>query len=365
MRKICGASVGCLCPINACNPNKERKETIGVSTIMPYAHIQGTGSSVPNCVLDNQGLEKIVDTSDEWILRRTGIKERRIAKQNSNESTTDLGVKAAREAMRMADVTAEQIDSIITATVTGDRLFPSAGCLIQKELEAFNAAAFDISAGCSGFVYAMELANNSIKAGMAETVLVIGAERLSAILDWNDRGTCVLLGDGAGAVVLRSQNDPGGILSTHIKSDGRFWDLLYADSGSCPPPQSLEGAFDMPFHLKMEGNRLFKHAVPSMAKIAEQALSTTGLTQDDISLVIPHQANLRIIQAVSEKLKIPMQKFYTNVHQYGNTSSASIPLAMDEANREGRIKKGDYVLLVSFGAGLTWGATVVRWSMGE
>ncbi len=341
-----------------------KKLATGVSDIMPFAHILGTGSSVPQCVLDNQGLEKIVDTSDEWIVRRTGIKQRRIAKQDRNESTTDLGVKAARNAMRMAGVTADQIDNIIVGTVTADRLFPSAGCLIQKELEAFNAAAYDISAGCSGFMYGLELANNSIKAGTAETVLVIGAERLSAILDWNDRGTCVLLGDGAGAVVLRSQDDPGGIVSTHIKSDGRYWDLLYADSGSCPPPASLEGAFDMPFHLKMEGNRLFKHAVPSMARIAEQALAKNGLTQDDIALVIPHQANLRIIQAVCEKLTIPMQKFYTNVHQYGNTSSASIPLAMDEANREGRIKKGDYVLLVSFGAGLTWGATIVRWTMG-
>jgi 3-oxoacyl-[acyl-carrier-protein] synthase III len=330
---------------------------------MPFAHITGTGSSVPEYILDNQGLEQIVDTSDEWITRRTGIRQRRIAKTDNNETTADIGLKAARAALEMAGLQAAQIDTIIVATVTADRIFPSAACMIQKELEAFNAAAYDVSAGCSGFVYAMEIANNSINAGMANNILIVGAERLSALLNWSDRGTCVLLGDGAGAVVLGSRSEPGGIMATCIKSDGRYWDLLYAENGACPPPESLKGAFNMPYHLKMEGNRLFKQAVPCMARIAEQALGQTRLSRDDIHLVIPHQANLRIIQAVSEKLKIPMEKFYTNVHQYGNTSSASIPLAMDEANRQGRIAQGDHVLMVSFGAGLTWGATIVRWSI--
>lgn len=329
---------------------------------MPFAHIAGTGSAVPERILDNAGLEKIVDTTDEWITRRTGIKERRIAMADKNESTAHLGTLASRRAMEMADISADQIDIIIAATITPDRITPSAACMIQKELEAFNAAAFDIAAGCSGFLYALELGNTSIKAGMSKTILVIGAERLSTILNWEDRGTCVLLGDGAGAVLLRSQDQYGGVLSTHVKSDGRYWDLLYSDKGNNPPPESLNGLENVPFHLKMEGNRLFKQAVPCMANIAEAALEQNGLTREDISLVIPHQANLRILQAVADKLKIPMDKFFTNLQHYGNTSAASIPLALDEANRQGRIRKGDHILLVSFGAGLTWGAAVLQWT---
>lgn len=330
---------------------------------MPYAHLLGTGSALPEFVLDNHGLETIVDTSDEWITRRTGIKQRRISKLEKGETTASLGTQAARDALEMAGITPDRIDTIIAATVTADRLFPSAACMIQKDLEAFNAAAYDVSAGCSGFVYAMEIANNSIRAGMAHNVLIVGSERLSALLDWTDRSTCVLLGDGAGAVVLGGQETPGGILSTRMKSDGRHWDLLYAEDGTFPLPESLDGAYNMPYHLKMEGNRLFKQAVPCMAHIAEEVLSRTGLKREDIDLVIPHQANLRIIQAVSDKLKIPMDRFFTNVDRYGNTSSASIPIAMDEANHQGRIKKGDHVLLVSFGAGLTWGGAVLEWSL--
>jgi 3-oxoacyl-[acyl-carrier-protein] synthase-3 len=329
---------------------------------MSFAHIAGTGSAVPERILDNAGLEKIVDTTDEWITRRTGIKERRIAMVDKNESTTALGTLAARRAMEMAGISADQIDTIITGTITADRVFPSAACMIQKELEAFNAAAYDISAGCSGFLYALDLGSTSIKAGMANTVLVIGAERLSSLVNWKDRGTCVLLGDGAGAVLLRHQDQRGGILSTHVKSDGRYWDLLYSDKGNASPPESLKGLENIPFHLKMEGNRLFKQAVPCMANIAESALEQNGLSREDIDLVVPHQANLRILQAVADKLKIPMDKFYTNLQHYGNTSAASIPLALDEANRQGRIQKGDHILLVSFGAGLTWGAAVLEWT---
>jgi 3-oxoacyl-[acyl-carrier-protein] synthase-3 len=330
---------------------------------MPFAHIIGTGSVAPEKVLANKDLEKIVDTTDEWITRRTGIKERRIALPGANESTADLGTRAARDAMNMADISPDQIDTIIVGTVTADHLFPSAACMIQKALEANNAAAYDLSAGCSGFLYGLESANNSIRAGASKIILVLGAERLSSIVNWKDRGTCVLLGDGAGAVVLHSSEQPGGILSSHIQSDGRFWDLLRSDVGNSYKPDLLSEVELRPYHLKMEGNRLFKQAVGSMANIAEQALSVNGLTKNDIDVVVPHQANLRILQAVAEKLKIPMERVYTNLHQYGNTSSASIPLALDEAHRNGVIGQGDHVLLLSFGAGLTWGATVLKWTL--
>lgn len=330
---------------------------------MHYAHIIGTGSAVPSRILTNADLERLVDTSDEWITRRTGIKERRIANKNRLETTTFLGTQAAGAALEMAGLSSDQIDTIIVATVTADRAFPSAGCLIQKELEANNAAAYDISAGCSGFIYALEIANNAIRVGASQAALIIGAERLSSVVNWNDRGTCVLLGDGAGAVVLRRTEHCGGILSTHIKSDGRSWDLLYSEKGNDSLPDYLAGTDMRPCHLKMEGNRLFKQAVSSMASIAEQALRRNQLNREDISLVIPHQANLRILQAVAEKLQIPMERVYTNLEKYGNTSSASIPLAMDEACRSGYLSNGDYVLLISFGAGLTWGGTVIQWSL--
>jgi 3-oxoacyl-[acyl-carrier-protein] synthase-3 len=330
---------------------------------MPNSHIIGTGSAVPKRILTNEDLEKIIDTSDEWIIRRTGIKERRISNKNANESTTDLGTKAAHSAMQMAHIAPDQIDTIIVATVTADHLFPSAACMIQKDLEANNAAAYDVSAGCSGFIYALESANNSIRSGKSKTVLVIGAERLSSVVNWKDRSTCVLLGDGAGAVILRSQENPGGILSTHIKSDGRFWDLLHAVEGNDYLPDELCETAIKPYMLTMEGNRLFKQAVGAMAKITERALEINGISRDGIQIVIPHQANLRILQAVAEKLKMSKEKFFTNLHKYGNTSSGSIPLALDEAYRKGLISRGDHVLLVSFGAGLTWGASVIRWTV--
>lgn len=329
---------------------------------MRNAHIIGTGSAVPQRILANEDLEKIVDTSDEWITRRTGIKERRISSKNANESTTDLGTRAARKAMEMADVSPDQIDTIVVATVTADHLFPSAACMIQKELEANNAAAYDVSAGCSGFIYALEAANNSIRLKKSKTVLVVGAERLSSVVNWKDRSTCVLLGDGAGAVILRARDENGGILSTHIRSDGRFWDLLHSQDGNDFLPETLCDTAIRPYILTMEGNRLFKQAVGSMANIAELALEQNELERDDIQLVVPHQANLRILQAVADRLRMPMDKFFTNLHKYGNTSSGSIPLALDEAHRNGRIRKGDNILLVSFGAGLTWGAAILRWT---
>ena len=320
---------------------------------MPYAHIVGTGSSLPQRVLTNEDLEKIVETSDEWITRRTGIKERRIARKEAGESTTDLGTRAARAAIEMADVSPDQIDAIIVGTVTADHLFPSAACMIQKELEANNAAAYDLSAGCSGFIYGLEAANNSIRQGTADTVLVVGTERLSSIINWQDRGTCVLLGDGAGAVVLRKADAKGGVLSTHTQSDGRYWDLLCSKEGNEYLPETLPDVSLRPYHLTMEGNRLFKQAVSSMAGMAEKALAQNGLSREDIHLVVPHQANLRILQAVAEKIGMPMDKFFTNLEKYGNTSSASIPIALDEAHRSGLLSPGDHILLVSFGAGLT------------
>ena len=329
---------------------------------MPYAHIVGTGSSLPQRVLTNEDLEKIVETSDEWITRRTGIKERRIARKEAGESTTDLGTRAARAAIEMADVSPDQIDTIVVGTVTADHLFPSAACMIQKELEANNAAAYDLSAGCSGFIYGLEAANNSIRQGTADTVLVVGTERLSSIINWQDRGTCVLLGDGAGAVVLRKADAKGGVLSTHTQSDGRYWDLLCSKEGNDYLPETLPDVSLRPYHLTMEGNRLFKQAVSSMAGMAEKALAQNGLTRDDIHLVVPHQANLRILQAVAEKIGMPMEKFFTNLEKYGNTSSASIPIALDEAHRSGLLSPGDHILLVSFGAGLTWGASILQWN---
>ena len=330
---------------------------------MQYAKIIGTGSALPERILTNNDLEQIVDTSDEWILRRTGIQERRISSKHRSESTTDLASRASISAMQMAGVTADQIDLIVVATVTGDRQFPAAACLVQKEIEANNATAYDISAGCSGFIFAIEMANNAIKLQTVKTAIVIGAERLSSVVDWKDRSTCVLLGDGAGAVVLQATDEPGGILSTHIKSDGRYWDLLYSERGIEYQPDSLKDTDTIPFHLKMEGNRLFKQAVSCMAGITEVALEHNKLTKDDIQIIIPHQANMRIIQGVANRLKLPMEIMYTNVHKYGNTSSASIPIALDEACRNGKLKKKDNLLIISFGAGLTWGAAMIQWAI--
>lgn len=332
---------------------------------MAKTHIIGTGSAIPEKILSNRDLEHIVDTSDEWITRRSGIKERRIALTGKKESATDLATQASLKALQMANVTAESLDMIVVGTITPDRQFPSTACMVQNELNAPNAAAFDVSAGCSGFVYALSVVDNAIRAGSCKTALVIGVERLSTILNWQDRSTCVLLGDGAGAVVASSKSAEGGILSTHLKSDGRLWDLLYSSyrNGNGSMPEILRGVEKKPFDLTMDGNPLFKRAVGYLSEIAMEALTYNALSCDDIGLFVPHQANIRIIQGMAKSLQIPMEKVYTNVHKYGNTSSASIPLALDEANREGRLKMGDNVLLVAFGAGLTWGSSIVRWVM--
>jgi 3-oxoacyl-[acyl-carrier-protein] synthase-3 len=331
--------------------------------IMIKGRIVGTGSTTPKRILTNKELETIVDTSDEWITRRTGIKERRISSDGRGETNSDLATTASMKALEMAGVSPETLDMIVVGTITPDRQFPSAACFVQKALKARNAVAFDIAAGCSGFLYALSVANNAIATGGCKNAVVIGAEVLSTVTNWEDRSTCVLLGDGAGAVVLTPTTGHDGILSTQLESDGRFWDLLYAAKEAYKVPEILDTVLEgTSFCLKMEGNRLFKKAVFCLASIAEATLEHQGLSSQDIKLMIPHQANLRIIKAVAEKLSIPMDKVYTNIQKYGNTSSASIPIALDEANREDLLKAGDNVLLVTFGAGLTWGASLVNWS---
>jgi 3-oxoacyl-[acyl-carrier-protein] synthase-3 len=334
-----------------------------MAELMPQTHIIGTGSSIPGRILSNVDLESIVDTTDEWITRRTGIKERRISSKERNESTTDLTTQASLNAIEMAGISPESLDMIVVGTVTPDRQFPSAACMVQKTLKADNASAFDVSAGCTGFLYALTIVDNAIRCGTCKTGLVIGVERLSTILNWQDRGTCVLLGDGAGAVVVSSMTEQGGVLSNHLRSDGKFWDLLYSSYGNNHTPKILRNIDIKPFHIIMEGNRLFKKAVGCLSEIAKEALHHNSLSINDIRLLVPHQANIRIMQAMAKNLRIPMEKVYTNIHRYGNTSSASIPIALDEANREGLLRKDDYVLFVSFGAGLTWGASIVRWSI--
>jgi 3-oxoacyl-[acyl-carrier-protein] synthase-3 len=334
-----------------------------MAEIMLQARIMGTGSSIPKRILSNKDLEKIVDTTDEWITRRTGIKERRISAKGGEESTTDLATQASLKALEMAGISPRSLDMIVVGTVTPDRQFPSTACMVQHALNADNAAAFDVSAGCSGFLYALSVVDNAIRSGTCGTALVIGVERLSAILNWRDRNTCVLLGDGAGAIVVASATECGGVLSTHLKSDGTLWELLYSSDGNPYIPETLQGIDTKPFLLSMDGHRLFKKAVECLSSIAKEALQQNSLSSEDINLLVPHQANIRIIQATAKNLRIPTEKVYTNIHRYGNTSSASIPIALDEANRDGLLRKGDHVLFISFGAGLTWGSSIVRWSM--
>jgi 3-oxoacyl-[acyl-carrier-protein] synthase III len=330
---------------------------------MPHAYVAGTGSATPKRILSNKELESIVDTSDEWITRRTGIKQRRIASRGDKETMTDLATRAAMKALDMAQIPSRELDMIVVGTVTPDQQFPSAACMVQKELENEQAMAFDVSAGCSGFLYALTVASNAIRVGTAKTALVIGAERLSTVVNWQDRNTCVLLGDGAGAAVMASTENGDGILSTHLKSNGKFWDLLYSAYGNPYTPSISDTLDTKPFHLKMDGPRLFKKAVGYLTSIVEEALRHNALSSRDIALVVPHQANMRIIQALADNLQIPMEKMYTNLQKYGNTSSASIPIALDEANRGGVMKHGDHILLATFGAGLTWGSAILKWSL--
>lgn len=322
-------------------------------------HIIGVGSCTPDRVLTNKDLEQIVDTSDEWITTRTGIKERRIADPETPASA--LATEAARRALLDAGIEGKSLDQIIVGTVTGDRPFPSTACLIQDRLGAASGYAFDISAACSGFLYALSLGRTQIAAGVAETVLVVGVETLSKITDWTDRNTCVLFGDAAGAVVLRSTGEPGGILATKLHSDGSLTNLLEMPGGGSLNPASHESVEKRLHYIRMSGNDVFKYAVRAMESVACEALEAAGHKPEELDLLVPHQANYRIIDATARRLGLPMEKVFVNLDRYGNTSSASIPLALDEAKRQGRLKPGDLVELVTFGGGFTWAAAVVRW----
>lgn len=321
--------------------------------------IIGTGRYVPEKILTNADLERMVETSDEWITSRTGIKERHLAEKGT--STSEIATLAAKEAFKSAKLNPEDIELIIIGTVTPDMQFPSTACLVQAKLGAKNAAAFDVSAACSGFIYAISVAEAMIKTGQYKNALVIGAEVLSSIVDWQDRNTCVLFGDGAGAAVLAPVNE-GGILSTHLGSDGNEAGLLNLPAGGSAMPATIDTVNNRMHYLKMSGNEVFKLAVKAMADAADKAAKKAGISSvDQLDLIIPHQANMRILMAVANRLKIPEQKLFLNVEKYGNMSSASTAVALDEAVRQGRIKKGDNIILVAFGAGLTWAACVIKW----
>ena len=323
--------------------------------------IVGTGMYVPDRVLTNADFERMVDTSDEWIRERTGIRERHMAAPD--QAASDLAVIAARRALEAAGVSAEELDQIIVATTTPDRLVPSCACIVQAKLGAKSAAAYDVFAACSGFIFATSLARAAIGTGVAETVLVIGVEVLTRITDFTDRNTCVLFGDGAGAVVMRPCAPGEGILADSIHSDGTLGDLIEMPAGGSAMPASHETVDQRLHTLKMRGKELFKVAVRGMEESLRLALDRAGVAPTELDLVIPHQANQRIIDAVRERLAIPADKVLLNIDRYGNTSSASIPISLDEVVRAGRLKPGDMVGLVAFGGGVTWGASVARWTM--
>jgi len=321
--------------------------------------ITGVGSYVPEKILTNAELEKMVETTDEWITTRTGIRERRIAA--ANEFTSDLATKAAERAMAMAGVTAAQIDLIIVATLTPDMQFPSTACLVQRKIGAQRAAAFDVEAACSGFIYAMEIGQQFILSRTYETVLVIGAEKLSSIVNWKDRNTCVLFGDGAGAAILQYRENSHGLLTAVMGADGNKADLLSMPGGGSACPATLESVASGLHYLRMDGKETFKNAVQAMVSAAHEALRRCAIDITQIKCIIPHQANQRIVDAVGERLKAAPDQVFMNLQKYGNTSAASVAIALDEVVASGKIQRGDLVLLVVFGAGLTWGAAVIEW----
>ena len=321
--------------------------------------IIGTGSYVPERVMTNADLAKFVETSDEWITSRTGIKERRIAAEG--EFTSDLASKAAQAAIDNAGIAPTEIDLIIVATITPDRCMPSTACLVQTKIGATNAACFDVSAACSGFLYAIEIAQQFITSHTYNTILVIGADKLSSIVDWKDRNTCVLFGDGAGAAILRHRAHGHGVIATRMGSNGNLAELLQVPGGGSACPITPENVDQRLNTIRMEGRETFKHAVTNMVESARQVLDDAGLDATDLACVIPHQANLRIISAVAERLEVPLDRIMVNLDRFGNTSAAAVAIALDEANRTGRMKVGDYVLLVVFGGGMTWASSVVQW----
>jgi 3-oxoacyl-[acyl-carrier-protein] synthase-3 len=322
------------------------------------ARIAGTGSYAPERVLTNADLERMVDTSDDWIVERTGIRERRLAAPG--EACSDLGTKAAERALEAAGVAASDLDMILLATCTGDAPLPATACLIQHRLGAAKAAACDIGAACCGFVYALAVGDAYVKTGLRH-VLVIGSEVMSAITNWKERNTCILFGDGAGAVVLSATKEDRGILSSHLHSDGSLWNLICVPGGGSRMPPTEKMLADELQYIKMKGNETYKVAVKTLEESAREALQANGLTVADIDAYVPHQANVRIIKAVASRLELPMEKVVLNMDRYGNTSAASIPIALDEAVRGGRIKKGHLVMMAAFGSGLTWATSVVRW----
>lgn len=321
--------------------------------------IVSVGSYIPEKILTNADLEQMVDTSDEWIRTRTGIRERRIAAEG--EFASDMAVKAARKAMDRAGIGPEEIDLIIVATITPDKLFPATACLVQEKLGAKKAAGFDLEAACSGFIFALEVGQQFIMSRTFDTVLVIGTERLSSIVDWQDRNTCVLFGDGAGAAILRNQENAHGLLTTCMGSDGSKAGLLEMPGGGSAIPATEETVRNRLHFLRMDGKETFKNAVNAMLAAANEALDRCGLDASQIKLVIPHQANMRIISAVGTRLKLSEDQIFMNVDRMGNTSAASVAIALDEAVDAGRIEKGDLILLVAFGAGLTWASAVIEW----
>ncbi len=322
------------------------------------ARITGTGSYVPDRVLTNAQLERMVATSDQWIADRTGIRERHLAAEG--EACSDLGLHAARRALKAAGLAANDLDLILVATCTGDSPLPSTACLIQHQLGAARAAACDLSAACCGFVYALGVAAAYVQTGFRH-VLVIGSEVMSAITDWTDRNTCVLFGDGAGAVVVSATEEGRGVLSTQLCSDGSMWDYIHVPGGGSRRPPSERLLEERGQYIKMRGNETFKVAVRTLEEVARDTLAANGLTIEAVDLYVPHQANVRIIKAVAERLGLPLDKVFLNMDRYGNTSAASIPIALDEAVRAGRIRDGSVVLLGAFGAGLTWASALLRW----
>jgi 3-oxoacyl-[acyl-carrier-protein] synthase-3 len=325
----------------------------------PLVEIASTGRYLPERVLTNADLEKIVETSDEWIRDRTGIGARRIA--GCEMGAAEMGTNAAKVAMERAGVVPGEVDLIVTSTATPDRLLPATACDIQARLGADHAAAFDLSAACSGFIYALTVAEGYLAAGRGDIALVIATEKMSGIVDWDDRSTCVLFGDGAGAVVVKRSSNGRGMLSSFMRSDGTLAELLWRPAGGVLQPMDEDTLASRDHLVKMAGREVFKAAVRSMAEAADQALGRAGLTGDDVDLMIPHQANMRIIEATARYANIPMDKVFVNVDRYGNMSSATVPVALDEAVESGRLEPGSNILMVAFGAGFTWASSVVRW----
>jgi 3-oxoacyl-[acyl-carrier-protein] synthase-3 len=326
---------------------------------MIHARITGTGSFAPKKIITNHDLEKLVDTSNEWIIERTGIQERRIAEKG--QTTSDLAYEASKKALKAAGLSASELDLVLVATMTPDMILPSISCVLQEKLGAKKAAAFDIYAACSGFIYGMSVADAFIRSETYKNVLLVGAEVLSRFTDWEDRTTCILFGDGAGAAVIQRHAGKRGILSTHLHSDGSLGDLINVPAGGAQHPASHDTIRKRMHFIKMKGNETFKAAVRSLEGVVQEALDHNRVRPEDIDFLVPHQANLRIIQAMAQRLNMPMEKVVLTLPKYGNTSAASIPMALDEAVRDGRIRENHLLLFEAFGGGLTWASALVRW----